>query len=574
MKINFSLSLKLTLMALILSVIIITSLTYINIQEQASFFEEAYSEKAIALSQSLDASIRSRSDLEDKQSLQNYILNFILLNKKDVLKVSINLPENDGELKVAVSSDSDTVGNPSNPDNYISYTEDNIVSIPTDTEGSHMLTVITPLHLSGQRVGTYEILLSMDSAYASLDRRIENLILISAIFLVFLVLSFLFLLRKTIVKPIIVFKNAAKKIGEGNLDTRIEIKSRDELGELSDAFNHMAVDLKRSRTEIENYSKTLEKQVESRTKELDEKVIKLEKTKAASFNIMQDLQKTIVNLKEAEKEIQDTNAELTKTNQDLNNTRRQLAVLNRDLEKKVKERTVEVKKLLQQKNDFINQLGHDLKTPLTPLCSLIPIIQEEVNDNPELKELIEIIASSTDRMKNLVEKTLQLARLNSSTVNFDFADTNLLSEINEVIKGVQPLFEKNNIEIKNMVDEKIIVRMDKMRFEELFENLITNAVKYTQDDSGTITIDAKKQKDSIIISVKDYGIGLTGEEVNHIFDEFYKVDSARHDLTSHGLGLSICKRIIEKHGGRIWVESQGLGKGSTFYFTLRNSGKK
>jgi len=574
MKINFGLSLKLTLMALILSVIIIASLTYINIQEQSSFFEEAYSEKATALSQSLDASIRSRSDLEDKQSLQNYILNFILLNKEDVLKVSINLPEDDGNLKVAVSSDSDSVGNPSSPDNYVSYEEDNIVSIPIHTEGSHMLTVITPLHLSGQRVGTYEILLSMDSAYASLDRRMENLVMISALFLLFLVLSFLYLLRKTIVKPIIAFKNAAKKIGEGNLDTKIEIKSRDELGELANAFNHMTADLKRSRTEIENYSKTLEKQVENRTKELDEKVIKLEKTKAASFNIMQDLQKTIVTLKEAEKEIQDTNQELTKTNQDLNNTREQLALLNRNLETKVKERTVEVKKLLQQKNDFINQLGHDLKTPLTPLCSLIPMIQEEVNNNPELKELIDIIASSTDRMKNLVEKTLQLARLNSSTVNFDFVDTNLLSEVNEVIKGVQPLFEKSNIEINNTVNEKIIVRMDKIRFEELFENLITNAVKYTQDAGGTITIDAKEEKDSIIISVKDNGIGLTGKQVNHIFDEFYKVDSARHDLTSHGLGLSICKRIIEKHDGHIWVESQGLGKGSTFYFTLKNSGKK
>lgn len=573
MKINFSLSLKLTLMALILSVIIITSLTYINIQEQVSFFEEAYSEKATALSQSLDASIRSRSDLEDKQRLQNYILNFILLNKEDVLKVSINLPE-DGELKVAVSSDSDSVGNPSSPDNYLSYEEDNIVSIPSHTDGSHMLTVITPLHLSGQRVGTYEILLSMDAAYASLDRRIENMILISAFFLLFLVLSFLYLLRKTIVKPIIAFKNAAKKIGEGNLDTKIEIKSRDELGELANAFNHMTDDLKRSRTEIENYSKTLEKQVENRTKELDEKVVKLEKTKAASFNIMQDLQKTIVTLKEAEKEIQDTNAELTKTNQDLNNTREQLAILNRDLETKVKERTVEVKKLLQQKNDFINQLGHDLKTPLTPLCSLLPMIQKQVNDNPELTELVDIIASSADRMKKLVEKTLQLARLNSSTVNFDFADTNLLSEINEAIKGVQPLFEKNNIEINNMVNERIIVRMDKMRFGELFDNLITNAAKYTEGTNGTVTIDAKEEKDSIIVSVQDTGIGLTGKQVNHIFDEFYKVDSARHDLSSHGLGLSICKRIIEKHGGHIWVESQGLGKGSTFYFTLKNSGKK
>jgi signal transduction histidine kinase len=75
--------------------------------------------------------------------------------------------------------------------------------------------------------------------------------------------------------------------------------------------------------------------------------------------------------------------------------------------------------------------------------------------------------------------------------------------------------------------------------------------------------------DFIVVSVKDTGIGLESDQIQHIFDEFYKVDYARHDLQSTGLGLSICKRIVEKHGGRIWVESQGKGKGSTFFFTLK-----
>ena len=99
MRINLSLSLKLTLMVFTVSAVVILSLTYINIQEQSNFFENAYSEKATALAQSLDASIGSRSDLEDKQRLQNYILNFILLNKEEVLKVSINLPEENGLLR-------------------------------------------------------------------------------------------------------------------------------------------------------------------------------------------------------------------------------------------------------------------------------------------------------------------------------------------------------------------------------------------------------------------------------------------------------------------------------------------
>ena len=465
MNARISLSLKLTLIVVIVPAMVIFSLTYLNIREQTDFFENAYEEKATALALALDASISKSEELneENKDNLFSNIVSFMTISKDSgIEKISINLPDRDDEnkLKVFVSSDVESIGGLSGSSNVKSFSGNSVVRVPYHSEGSHTLTVITPLHVSGGTVGTYEMELSMDEAYAALDARVNNFFIISIASLLLLVISFLFLLRKTIIKPITTFRDAVNTIGEGNLDTKIEIKSRDELGELANAFNHMTADLKRSRTEIENYSKTLEKQVENRTKELDEKVIKLEKTKAASFNIMQDLQKTIVTLKEAEKEIQDTNAELTKTNQDLNTTRGQLAVLNRDLETKVKERTVEVKKLLQQKNDFINQLGHDLKTPLTPLCSLIPMIQEEVNNNPELKELTDIIASSTDRMKNLVEKTLQLARLNSSTVNFDFADTNLLSEVNEVIKGVQPLFEKSNIEINNMVNERIIVRMD------------------------------------------------------------------------------------------------------------------
>jgi len=109
---------------------------------------------------------------------------------------------------------------------------------------------------------------------------------------------------------------------------------------------------------------------------------------------------------------------------------------------------------------------------------------------------------------------------------------------------------------------------------ELFDNLISNAVKYSQPDGVTITLDAQKKDDNIIVSIKDTGIGLESNQIEHVFDEFYKVDYSRHDLQSTGLGLSICKRIVEKHGGRIWVESQGKGKGSTFYFTLKTPLKK
>jgi signal transduction histidine kinase len=114
-----------------------------------------------------------------------------------------------------------------------------------------------------------------------------------------------------------------------------------------------------------------------------------------------------------------------------------------------------------------------------------------------------------------------------------------------------------------------MVEADVLRLNEVFNNLITNAVKYSKKNGGKITIDADEGKENVTVSIQDAGIGMTKQQISHIFDEFYKADESRHELDSSGLGLSIAKKIINKHGGRIWAESPGPGKGTTFFFTLK-----
>jgi len=122
--------------------------------------------------------------------------------------------------------------------------------------------------------------------------------------------------------------------------------------------------------------------------------------------------------------------------------------------------------------------------------------------------------------------------------------------------------------IKNNVIGKKFVLADKLRLEELINNIFENSVKYSNNNNTDITIDAQKEKDYVKVSIKDQGIGMTKNQVKHVFEEFYKVDSSRHDSDSTGLGMTICKRIIERLDGKIWVESQGLGKGTTIFFTI------
>lgn len=260
-------------------------------------------------------------------------------------------------------------------------------------------------------------------------------------------------------------------------------------------------------------------------------------------------------------------AEQKKTEGELRKAHRNVAKLNQELEQKVEARTADVEKLLKQKNEFIAQLGHDLKSPLTPLVCLLPLLEKREKDSKS-KELIEILHRNIDRMNNIVCKTLKFAELNTpGTTKFITEDIKLWEEAENSIKDQQMMYDEKGITFENKIDENIFVKADKLRLSEVLNNLINNAVKYNPL-GGNITVDAHDDGDFVTVSVTDSGIGMTTEQIDHIFDEFYKADESRHDFKSSGLGLSICKRIVEIHGGKIWAESPGLGKGSTFYFTI------
>jgi len=245
-----------------------------------------------------------------------------------------------------------------------------------------------------------------------------------------------------------------------------------------------------------------------------------------------------------------------------------LKSINTQLELKVQERTAEIELILKQKDEFINQLGHDLKNPLGPILNLLPILENN-EKNPRQKKLLEVIHRNVKYMKNLVIKTIQLAQLKSPNTKLECETFNLKDEVEEILETNKMLFEKKHITIKNQLPEDLMINADKLKIDEVLNNLLNNAVKYTEKDHEIISIEQKhSQNDEIIISVRDQGIGMTTEQLHQVFNEFYKADKSRHEFDSSGLGMPIVKRIIMMHGGHIWVESDGLGKGSTFYFSL------
>ena len=362
----------------------------------------------------------------------------------------------------------------------------------------------------------------------------EMIVTISLYSGIFIIISFLlifFLFNYFISSPIGELTKGVRSMKKETLGYEVKIKSKDEIGELATAFNTMSADLKVSRDHLEEYSKNLEKLVAERTKELEEKTIHLERI-----------------------------------NQDLLVAREELNSLNKDLEKRVQERTKEVENLLKQKDEFITQLGHDLKNPLGPLINLIPLLEKDETDVAK-KEMLTVLNRNAYYMKNLVVKTLELAVLNSPNTKFSIETLNLFKEVDQIIENKKILFEECDTKISNNIDHSLSIQADRLRFEEVLTNIFENSIKYCQEDCK-ITINAEIVTDKVMISITDKGIGMTKEQIERIFDEFYKADDARHDIQSTGLGMSICKRIVEKQGGRIWVESLGPGKGTTVFFTL------
>ena len=268
--------------------------------------------------------------------------------------------------------------------------------------------------------------------------------------------------------------------------------------------------------------------------------------------------------KEIEQQLSLKVEELKRAEDEIKKKNKELEELNKYLEKKVQERTEEVKKLLKAKEEILLQIGHDIKTPLTPLCILLPLARD-LSDNIKVRELLDVCIRNANYMKRLVASTMHL--LNVDDIKLFLEDISLLDQVKELLEAHMVNLQRKRIRVSVLIDEDIFVRADRVRLREILENLLSNAIKYSTE-GGKISIGAERDGEMVKIFIRDNGIGMTKEQLEHIFEEFYKGDESRHDLASVGLGLSICKKLVEKHGGKIWAESKGIGKGSTFYFTL------
>ena len=183
------------------------------------------------------------------------------------------------------------------------------------------------------------------------------------------------------------------------------------------------------------------------------------------------------------------------------------------------------------------------------------------------QEFLKDIDMEIDRLNSIISDLLQLVNTNNTKSALKLESVNIAELINATIEKLIPIADKKNVKITFNADNEIITKVDKIKLQMCFSNLIDNAIKYGQTD-GNVTINCYTQKNDFIVSVKDDGIGIPENDLPHIFDRFYRVDKTRSRATGGtGLGLSITQRVIHMHDGTIIAKST-LGEGTEFVVTI------
>ncbi len=304
--------------------------------------------------------------------------------------------------------------------------------------------------------------------------------------------------------------------------------------------------------------------------EMDERSIETIQTMEIFANevaVVIDNQRLFEDAKKKSEELEELNRELQESKENLEDAKKMLEASNRELERA----NAELREVDKLKAEFLQNVTHELRTPLAPIMvnSEVLLLKKIGDLTPVQEEIIESIFQSTKRLNSLIDDLLDLTKMESGKMKFQFTHVNPESLVNNSLVETYPMSQEKNIQItKRLETGSMQIRGDSHRLIQLLTNLLRNAIKFTPDD-GRIDLTMRVvDEDKIELKVSDTGIGIPASKLDKIFERFYQVDgSATRKYKGAGLGLAIVKKIVEAHQGTIEVESRE-GAGTTFTVIL------
>ncbi|MBJ7648670.1 cell wall metabolism sensor histidine kinase WalK [Weissella confusa] len=443
-------------------------------------------------------------------------------------------------------------------------------------------------------IGVVEVRVSLETTYDNLNH--ISLIYFSASLLaVVLGVVMAVIISRSLTKPIAEINDRTTRIAQGDYSGGILVRSNDEIGQLAENVNALAVRIEETTNSTEFERRRLDSVLEHMTDGViatDRRgSINIINTAALQMTGMEDsnvaLGQSILEVLQIAdrynlRELLDNQDEWLL---DFSNEERQLIIRAYfSLIQRasgfisglviVLHDVTEQQRIEEERRQFVSNVSHELRTPLTSVKSYVDALQEGAIEDPEVaKSFLAVAQDETTRMIHMINDLLELSRMDSGTMKLETEYVNVGELFNYILNRFDMIIanddkpEKYYTIKREITNSQIWVELDTSKFTQVVDNIMNNAIKYSPD-GGVITARMIDRKTEVVLSITDQGLGIPKKDLGHIFDRFFRVDKARSRAQGGtGLGLAISKEIIERFGGKIWVESSE-GKGSTFSISL------
>lgn len=530
--------------------------------------------------------VRNEEDLTKEQSLRSILHD---LNSYDIKEVRVI----DARYQILATSDINNqsiVGQRSMDElvrlSITTATEQSNISL--DDARKRIWILATPILYQGEVIGSLYIESNIENVFGQMNEINQILAGGTAVALAITIVLGV-LIAQTITRPISDMRKQAQAMAKGNFSRKVRVYGNDEIGQLAIAFNHLTNRLQEAQSTTEAERRKLASVLANMTDGViatDRKgrVILINDPAIRLLRIPREMviNRPIISVLSIDSAYSFEDLIHLKESMNLDLSTQERPFILRTNFSVIQKETgfvngliavlhdnTEQEKIDMERREFVANVSHELRTPLTTMSSYLEALAEGAWKDDEIAPtFLQVTQTETHRMIRLVNDLLQLSKMDSRDYDLNREIVNFNQFFNRIIDRFE-LSKSQHVTFHRMLSDKAYyVDIDTDKLTQVIDNIISNAMKYSPD-GGNIRFGVAVEEDILTVMISDEGMGIPPENVNRIFDRFYRVDRARaRSMGGTGLGLAIAREMIEAHGGSIWAESEE-GQGTTIFFTLK-----
>ena len=453
--------------------------------------------------------------------------------------------------------------------------------------GDRIWVLTSPIKSGGDVVGAIYLVAKIETVFDQMDE-INNIFITGTAIAMLITAVLGIVLARMITRPITDMRRQATAMAKGNFSRKVKVYGQDEIGQLAYSFNNLTKKLQEAQAMTEGERRKLSSVLSYMTDGViatDRKgrVILINEPAANMLNVSREtvISQPFLELLSLEDEY--TFEDLLEEHESLildystkdapYILRANISVIQRETGFvngliAVLHDITEQEKIEAERREFVANVSHELRTPLTTMRSYLEALADGAISDQDLgPRFLSVTQNETERMIRLVNDLLKLSKMDSKDYQIDPTWVNFVEFFGHIVDRFEMSKKEDIVFKRKFPNHAIFVEIDEDKLTQVLDNIISNAIKYSPE-GGRVTFRIRELEGKIEVSISDQGLGIPKENIDRIFDRFYRVDKARtRQLGGTGLGLAIAKEMIGAHGGEIWAKS-AEGKGTTIFFTL------